>query len=1262
MAAADAGSTAQRRIRDAWHFHGVTVVNPHAWLDATDDPEVRKWVEAQHQSAGDFLKQCPELPQAQRFLTRNHQPADPVWHAERGDRRFVLVRRPDLPHPLLCARSEPDGERVLLDPNAAGLAIQPDQISVSPSGRHVALLLSKPGEVLGSLQVLESATGAILETSDFQTVMPLVAWHPTESGFYYSLCRRLFEEHARRDGVYWHALGTPWGDDCCVQEYHEGPGHLAYAVIPQGSEFLLLNTYHFSSGLSGGRLCRLADAPPHAAHTPVGTVLFEELESYNQFIGTSNGLLYFHTRIGASNGKIVAIDPCMPARSAWRTVVPESELALARPERFGGAPKSAVSARGLLLTYVEHAHDALRHLTLDGTPVRRLEPPVMSTIDGVFATVDGFCIWTQSFLIPRAVYSYRASDGALSEVERTTMPDVDPAHYELRQVRYPARDGQSVPLYLLHRRGLERVAPTLLYGYGGFGQSITPEYSPEVALWLSLGGVYALANIRGGGEYGEHWHRSGVGLNKQTSFDDFYAAAEYLVAEGYTSPAHLVARGISNGGLLTAVCAHQRPELFAAVVSEAPLVDLMWLDDAPTGKAVAAEFGNPSESRAVLDLLLSYSPLQNVRPGVRTPAQLVVAAEHDIAAPPGQVYKYVAARQEAVAASTQYSPVLLRVVYGEGHTDWPAEATRSVLAEEVAFLWHFATIGESARLRQLRDVRVPMRDGIELSANVWLPDSDGAFPAVLLRTPYGSDAVDFERLGLRAYAEAGYAVIFQSVRGRGLSSGRFGFFFVEGPDGYDSVEWLAAQGWCNGRVAMDGGSYLGTAQWLAARERPPHLVCILPAVPAGDWFNEIPYIGGALQIDWAFSWLGSIAGLAFDFDESGDRNADRFRPLSQAERVLGAELPLYKDILQHPTLDDWWRRLYLNADDFARIAIPVFTVTGWFDGDQAGSLYYWRGLEQHSRHPGRAQLIIGPWEHAQCYLGGEAELREMRFGRDSVLPIRTLRLDFLSEHLRPGTAPPGESGKAAPRVRVFVTGSNRWHDFEEYPPPAVEHRRWFLRSNGHANTAAGDGALNEVAANGSPDRFTYDPANPVPYKAGAADHREIERRDDVLVYTSDTLRDPLTVIGPVEAVIHAASSAPDTDFTAKLLDVYPDGRAISLTHVGGVLRARYRMGFERSELLEPEKPEVFRIRLSHAGHTFLPGHRIRLEVSSSCFPLADPNPNTGRDIATETVHQKARQTVFHDADRPSHLLLPVWLADGREDENDSKSSQATTEE
>ena len=413
-------------------------------------------------------------------------------------------------------------------------------------------------------------------------------------------------------------------------------------------------------------------------------------------------------------------------------------------------------------------------------------------------------------------------------------------------------------MYLLHRHGvqLDGARPTLLYGYGGFGQSITPEFSPEIALWLSLGGVYAVANIRGGGEYGERWHAAGSGVNKQTSFDDFYAAAEYLVAGGWTSPAHLVARGISNGGLLTAVCVNQRPDLFAAVVSELPLCDVLWLNDSSTGQAVTAEYGDPAASRETFAALRAYSPLQNVREGGRAPAQLVVVADRDISARPPQVYRYVATRQQASRCAPDYAPVLLRVVRGEGHGDWPPETTRLTLAEEIAFLHHFAVTGESAKLRLLHDLRVPMRDAAALRAMRGCRPQANKFLRCFLRTPYGNDSQELERLGLRAYAESGYAVVIESVRGRGGSDGSFGFFFVEGADGYDTVEWVAAQPWCNGKVAMDGGSYLGTVQWLAARERPPHLKCILPSVPAGDWFNEIPYMGGALQVDWAFSWLG----------------------------------------------------------------------------------------------------------------------------------------------------------------------------------------------------------------------------------------------------------------------------------------------------------------------------------------------------------------------------------------------------------------------
>jgi putative CocE/NonD family hydrolase len=384
-----------------------------------------------------------------------------------------------------------------------------------------------------------------------------------------------------------------------------------------------------------------------------------------------------------------------------------------------------------------------------------------------------------------------------------------------------------------------------------------------------------------------------------------------------------------------------------------------------------------------------------------------------------------------------------------------------------------------------------------------------------------------------------------------------------------------------------------------------------------------------------------MAGLTFDFAAAGDRNLERYRPLRDAEKVLGVKLPLYQEILAHPTMDEFWRRLQWSAEDFRHTDIPVFTVTGWFDGDQAGTLMYWRGMENHRKLPDRAapqqrsHLLIGPWGHRECYLGAEVRLGEMEFGAESVLPIRSLRVNFLRRHLQ------GEDPGFSARVRLFITGSRCWKEFDHYPPAQTQIRSWFLCADVPANGAQGGGGLSAEEPHGAPDRYCYDPLDPIPYKAGAQDHAEIERRSDVLVYSSQELQLPLTVVGAVELVLHASSDALDTDFTAKLLDVYPDGRVVSLTHVGGIQRARYRHGFDRAVALTPGQPVELRIRLSHVGHTFLPTHRIRLEVSSSCFPLADPNTNTGTDIAIDTAPRKAQQTVLHDALHPSRLLLPV---------------------
>ena len=1209
-------------------FHGIAVPEPFRWLENAADERVHAWVRDQAMRAEEFLGRCDEGERCRSFLAASHPALDPVWSCVRGRRRFHLARQPQLEQAVLCVSSGFD-TRLLFDPNPGHQSVNPDYLSVSPSGDRIAFGVSAAGEASCRMYVCETASGRIIDSSRVVTAVPMFTWLPDELSFFYSLFRQVFPEDGsgdvRPDGLYQHRIGADWRTDACIRRLDDGTVRMVFAVLPTQSDEFLVATHQFSSHSTTFELHGLV-APPQP-----GATLFAG--GYNAYLGTHQGELYFHSALDAPMGRIVAIKAEHPEPAHWRVVVAASDYPLARPVRFPGPARSALGPAGLLVAFVEHAHHTLRFYGHDGVLRDRLELPLLCTLDSVEWTEGAFRIVAQSFLVPRVEYRYEPDTHRLRETARVPLGQFDADRYQLRQVFYSSFDGTRVPMYLLHRKELPLHGnhPALLYGYGGFGQSITPEYNPEIPLWLELGGVYALANIRGGGEYGEAWHAAGTRLNKQSSFDDYYAAAEFLIAEGITGAGKLTARGLSNGGLLTAVSVNQRPELFAAVITEIPLTDMLWFDETPAGRSISAEYGSASESPAMFAALRAYSPAHNVHGD--GPPQLEVVADQELNAPPGQAYKFVAARQKALADAGRDTPVLLRLVKGEGHGGWTEDSTRGVIADEVAFLWHI--VHGPSRAPDRPAAEVPMRDGIMLRANVWLPARISPAPAVLLRTPYGNGTEEFARYGLQDYLNAGFAVVFQSVRGRGRSQGEFGFFFVEGQDGYDAVEWAAAQPWCDGNVAMDGGSYLGTAQWLAAREHPPHLKCIMPFVPAGDWFYEIPYIGGALQVDWAFSWLSLMAGRKFDFGENGDHNLERFRPLADAERVLGGLLPLYRNILAHPTPDGFWSPLQWSAEDFEGIEIPVLTVTGWFDGDQAGSMRYWRGLEQRSKALQHAHLIVGPWRHAECYLGGESRVGEIDCGTESVLPMRRIRVDFLRAHLQ------GKPLATTARVRVFVTGSCRWLEFDHYPPPKAQTRAWFLCAESPANGVQGGGRLSDAKPSGTADRFCYDPLDPVPYAQGALDHGEIEQRADVLVYSSQPLERPVTVIGAVEVVLHAASDAPDTDFTAKLLDVHPDGRAVSLTHVGGIARARYHRGLEKPEVLRPDEPFELNIRLSHVGHTFQRAHRIRLEVSSSCFPLADPNTNTGADFATDTAHRKARQTVLHDAAHPSRLLMPV---------------------
>lgn len=556
---------------------------------------------------------------------------------------------------------------------------------------------------------------------------------------------------------------------------------------------------------------------------------------------------------------------------------------------------------------------------------------------------------------------------------------------------------------------------------------------------------------------------------------------------------------------------------------------------------------------------------------------------------------------------------------------------------------------------RLVDVVVPMRDGVRLSADVYLPEGAGPFPVLITRSPYPMIAgkaafrADSNRAGV--FVRAGFAVVVQDTRGRGDSEGQFGYHFTEGHDGFDTVEWAARQPWSNGRIGMFGNSYMGLTQVMAIRERPPALECAMPAgVPGRHVVDQNPYVGGAWTLEWALSWLAQTAQgeddrrSLVDIDPAFRASVDwdqiyRHRPLLTMDEALGRRTPLYREWMAHPTFDAYWQRDAIEPDHFRTMRTRSLVVTGWFDaGGQPGSLEYFAGMRRYSPAAANQHVLIGAWEHGSNSSGV------------GVIPeAGKLDIDSVSvawfNHCLKGV------GNAAPVAQVFVTGVNEWRHFDAYPPRQAAERRLYLRSEGRANSLRGNGRLSWNAPSGDEarDRFSYDPQDPVPSAGSgplgtgsAGDQRTVEARDDVLVYSTEPLTEPIEVIGPVQVELHAATDGRDTDWIVKLVDVHPDGRAVRLGQMPvGVLRARYREGFDRETLVIPGQPAAYRISLYDVGHVFRPGHRIRLEVTSSAYPFIAPNPNTGLPIATDTTWRVARQTVYHDRARPSSLVLPV---------------------
>lgn len=547
-------------------------------------------------------------------------------------------------------------------------------------------------------------------------------------------------------------------------------------------------------------------------------------------------------------------------------------------------------------------------------------------------------------------------------------------------------------------------------------------------------------------------------------------------------------------------------------------------------------------------------------------------------------------------------------------------------------------------------VSAKMRDGVVLRADIYRPKAEGKFPVLLQRTPYDKRGeVDF---GLKTAAR-GYVVIVQDVRGRFSSEGEWYTFKHESDDGYDTVEWAASLPYSNGKVGMFGGSYVGATQMLAAIAAPPHLAGIFPDVTASNYHDGWTYQGGAFEQWFNESWTAGLAQDTLDRRVRRESNAllwVRKLPLAEFPLLsLGTTedlAPYFRDWLEHAAYDDYWKQISIE-DHHPKVQVPAYHVAAWYDIFLGGSLRNYTGIKvnggsEAARRGQKLLVMIGG--HA----GGGRKIGEVDFG-----PAATFELDDIMlrwyDHILKGAENGVEKEKP---VRLFVMGKNVWREEDDWPLARARATRFYLHSGGQANSLRGDGTLDSslpAAGSEKADAFVYDPENPVPtvggplccdavhLAPGPREQRPVEAREDVLVYTTQEFKEDFEVTGPVSVELYAGSSAVDTDFTAKLVDVWPNGFAQNLTE--GIVRARYRGSQEKADFLNPGQIYKFNLDLWATSNVFLKGHRLRLEISSSNFPRFDRNLNTGEDAAHAARAVKATNTIYHDHDHPSALVL-----------------------
>ena len=541
-------------------------------------------------------------------------------------------------------------------------------------------------------------------------------------------------------------------------------------------------------------------------------------------------------------------------------------------------------------------------------------------------------------------------------------------------------------------------------------------------------------------------------------------------------------------------------------------------------------------------------------------------------------------------------------------------------------------------------VTVSMRDGIKLTTDIYRDDAVPQAPVILMRTPY--DRTKAKGTGLK-FAKAGYVAVMQDCRGTRASEGVMAPYNNEGQDGYDTIEWIIRQPWCSGRVGMFGGSYVGAVQWQAAAEHPAGLAAIAPQATWSSFYRNL-YLGGSVRLSLIAGWIASNTPKPADAKRADMDPALMRLPLSEVDNAIGWDMPWLDAYLTHPEPNGFWTRLDLT-ERLPELQMPAIHVVGYYDFFSRESVDNFRIMQQKAHDPKTRQqqrLILGPWDHGTI---GKTKVGEVDFGSEAALDTQALQLDWFDRHLKQD---PAALAKPFPPVRYFSMGENVWREAQTWPPEGFTPTSFYLSSQGKANSRQGDGRLTREAPQGHAptDTFRADPAKPTPsnpvtkerpLKAavwGPVDQRTTEDGQDVLVYTSEPLKAPLTFAGNAEARLYVSTDTPDADWAVKLIDVHPDGFAQNIAR--GILRGRYRDNLLKPALMQPGQVYEITVDLGPVAATIAPGHQLRVDISGADFPLYDRNPNTAEGIFSSKT-ALATEQVHHKPGALSRIVLPV---------------------